>query len=364
MDAKQDFYFMRQALAIARNGEGVVEPNPMVGCVLVRDNNVIGEGFHQKFGGPHAEVNAIASCDNPKGCTAYVTLEPCCHHGKTGPCSDALMEAGVSRVVIGIADPFYEVAGKGIEQLRAAGIEVVVGVEESDAKQLIRPYLKRIEKGMPWVIAKWAMTLDGKIATRTGASKWISCAASRAEVHKLRGRVDAVIAGIGTVKADDPMLNARPSGPRNALRVIVDPNAETPLDSRLVKTADEFPVVVAVSNKADSGRIDDLRKTGCQVIQTSGEDHVDQLTELLKVLGERDCTNVLVEGGGGIFGALNDGRLIDEVHVFIGPKIFGGTDSKSVMGGTGIAILEDGRSLQVMESRQIEKDMYIVARFD
>ncbi len=221
---------MQRAIALARRGEGFVEPNPMVGCVLVRDGNVVGEGWHQRFGGPHAEVVALqAAGGDARGATAYVSLEPCCHHGKTPPCTQALIDAGVARVVIAMHDSFAEVAGGGVKQLREAGIEVTVGLLDDEARQLNAPYLKLIEQGRPWVIAKWAMTLDGRIASKTGSSQWISGEASRAIGHGLRGRVDAIIVGRGTAAADDPLLTTRLSDgnkpPRTATRVVFESGA-------------------------------------------------------------------------------------------------------------------------------------------
>ena len=353
---------MNQAIELAAHGEGWVEPNPMVGCVLVRDGKLIGQGFHEKFGAPHAEINALNSCDTPQGSTAYVTLEPCCHVGKTGPCTDALIEAGVARVVIGATDPFPQVSGKGIEQLKSAGIEVVVGVQEAAAKELICPFVKKTTTGMPWVIAKWAMTLDGKIATTTGESKWISNESSRAIVHQLRGRVDAIIAGIGTVFADDPLLTARPPGTRTALRVIVDPEAKTPMDSQLIKTAREFPVAIAVAPGANDKKLKQLQDAGCTLLTTDAENRSQRLRQLLQELGKMDCTNVLVEGGASISGALNDAALIDEVHAFIGPKLFGGLESSSPIAGSGVEQITNSPKLKIVESRTIDDDVYIVGR--
>ena len=357
-----DCEFMKQAIQLAAAGEGFVEPNPMVGCILVRDGEIIGKGWHEKFGGPHAEVNALECCPNPKGSTAYVTLEPCCHQGKTGPCTDALIDADVERVVLAVADPFTEVAGRGIEQLKAAGIQVDVGVEQHAATELIRPYLKKIRRGIPWVIAKWAMTLDGKISTVTGKSKWISNEKSRAIVHGIRGRVDAIVAGIGTVLADDPLLNARPPGARTALRVVVDPQADIPLDSNLVTTAEEFPLAIAVSHSADPTKTHSLTDAGCQIIRTDSTTHVGQLRQLLQKLGELNFTNVLIEGGSSIFGALNDGELIDEIHAFVAPKVFGGSSSTTAVAGNGISNIGDGRPISILSTQQIESDIYIIAR--
>src|SRR6516164_5470676 len=237
--------WMMRALALAERGRGHVEPNPLVGAVVVRDGRLIGEGWHQRYGQAHAEVNALAAAgDAARGATLYVTLEPCCHFGKTPPCTDAVLRAGIRRVVAAMPDPFPAVAGKGAELLRQAGVTVEFGVGEAEARRLNAPYLKLLATGRPWVHAKWAMTLDGKIATRSGDSRWISNEASRRRVHELRGRMPAIIAGLGTVLADNPQLTARPPGPRTPLRVILDSQGRIHDDSILVQTAHETPTIV------------------------------------------------------------------------------------------------------------------------
>ena len=238
--------WMRQALALAARGRGSVEPNPMVGAVVLDSaGNPVGEGWHQKYGGPHAEVHALASAgEKARGGTLVVTLEPCCHHGKTPPCTDVILKAGVRRVVAAMADPFPQVAGGGLKILREAGLEVRVGLCEAEVMRLNAAYRKLIRTGRPWVHAKWAMTLDGIIATRTGDSRWISGEESRRRVHDLRGQVDAIIVGRGTVVADDPLLTARPPGPRVATRVVASASGELPEQCQLRATARESPVIV------------------------------------------------------------------------------------------------------------------------
>src|SRR5262245_18558580 len=241
-----DERWMRLALNLARRGQGFVEPNPMVGAVVVRDGEKIAEGWHQRFGEAHAEVNALVQAgDATRGATLYVTLEPCCHRGKTPPCTDAVIQAGISRVFAAMADPFPQVAGGGIAKLRAAGIAVDVGVLEAEARALNAPYLTLLLKQRPYVHAKWGVPLDGKLATRTGQSKWISGEESRRRVHELRGRMDAIIVGAGTVRADDPLLTARPPGPRTAVRVVLTRRGEVPPGCQLLRTAREIPVLVA-----------------------------------------------------------------------------------------------------------------------
>ena len=250
---------MKRAITLARRGEGKVEPNPMVGCVLVRDGKVLGEGWHRVFGGPHAEIEALRAAakagPDVRGCDAYVSLEPCCHHGKTPPCTEALIDAGVARVLVGVADPFAQVAGRGIAALRDAGVQVEVGIEHEAASDLIAPFARRVTAGRPWVIAKWAQPLDGRIATATGQSRWISNDASRRQVHQLRARVDAVMVGVGTVIADDPQLTARDVRRlRVARRVVVDPSLRIPLDATLLRSLDAGhgggPVMIATAQDA------------------------------------------------------------------------------------------------------------------
>lgn len=362
MELDDDRNWMRMALDLAVQGQGHVEPNPMVGCVLVRDNHLIGAGCHKKFGQPHAEVEALLSCGNPRGSTAYVTLEPCCHYGKTPPCTAALIQAGVAKVVIASADPFPAVAGKGMVALRAADIEVVCGVLEDEAKELNRPWFKRIKTGMPWVIVKWAMTLDGKIAAAGGSSKWISNTESRAIGHQIRGRVDAIIVGIGTALADDPLLTARPDGPRTAARIVVDSSARLPLSSKLVQTSNAAPVVVATGPDVDPIRTAALNQAGCEILKLEMNDHSARFRELLQRLGERDFTNVLVEGGSRLLGAIHDARLIDEVHCFIAPKIIGGVGGLTPVAGTGVTEIAAGLDLERITVQTVGTDVYVSGR--
>ncbi len=360
-----DRHWMKRALKLAAQGEGFVEPNPMVGCVLVRDGRQIGEGFHTAFGRPHAEAEAIASCCEAdcEGATAYVSLEPCCHQGKTPPCSQALIDAGVSRVVIATSDPFDSVNGGGIAQLEAAGAQVEVGLLEREARELISPFLRRIVSKRPWVIAKWAMSLDGKIATRSGQSRWISNEASRAETHRLRGRVDAIIVGIGTALADDPLLTARPSGPRLAARIVCDSQARLPLDSQLCRTARQSPVLVACDPAASSTRVAALEKLGCQVWR-GGDDHDQRLNALLAYLAEQGMTNVMVEGGSVLLGGLWRQRLIDETHVYLASKLIGGQSAPSPIGGEGASSLAEAIQLECVETKNHDGDVQIISRAD
>ncbi len=342
----------------------------MVGCVIVNDGEVVGEGWHRKFGGPHAEVEALRVAGaRAKGATAYVTLEPCCHHGKTAPCTEALIASGVRRVVCALRDPFEAVSGKGIAALEAAGIVVECGLIEDEARRINAPYLKLVTTGQPWVIAKWAMTLDGKIATRTGDSRWISGEVSRAIVQQLRGRVDAIIVGRGTAELDDPLLMARLKGPRVATRIVVDGKASLSPESQLVRTVGEAPVLIAVGSDAPQDKIEQLSATGCEVLvcrrmqeQKDGLDRSVSIEALLNELGRRRMTNVLVEGGGRLLGSLFDLSAIDEVHVFIAPKLVGGRKAPTALAGSGIEKIAAALPVADMAVRHIGDDLYLSGR--
>ncbi|HZZ79256.1 MAG TPA: bifunctional diaminohydroxyphosphoribosylaminopyrimidine deaminase/5-amino-6-(5-phosphoribosylamino)uracil reductase RibD [Gemmataceae bacterium] len=342
----QDEIWMRRALELAERGRGHVEPNPLVGAILVRSGQIVGEGWHQKFGAAHAEINAFAQAgDAARGATLYVTLEPCCHQGKTPPCTDAVIRAGVAEVKAALQDPFPQVSGQGAAQLRNAGVVIEFGLCEAEAQRQNAPYLTLLASGRPYVHAKWAMSLDGKIATRTGDSKWISNEASRRRVHELRGRMDAIIVGIGTALADDPQLTARPPGPRTPCRVIVDSSARLPLTSQLVRTARETPVLIATCC-SDESRLAPLRQAGCEILCVPGSDGKVALAAMLSELGRRRWTNVLVEGGSGLLGAMHDVDVIDEVHVFVAPLLIGGSTAPGPLGGNGIGPLSDASRFQ------------------
>ncbi|MBI1831501.1 MAG: bifunctional diaminohydroxyphosphoribosylaminopyrimidine deaminase/5-amino-6-(5-phosphoribosylamino)uracil reductase RibD [Planctomycetes bacterium] len=348
---------MRRALQLAEQGRGRVEPNPLVGAVVVRDGKVIGAGWHHEFGGPHAEVHALALAGaEARGATLYVTLEPCCHHGKTPPCTDAVVKAGVTRVVAALEDPFPPVAGRGAAQLRGAGIAVEFGLCESEARRQNAPYLKLLGAGRPYVHAKWAMSLDGKLATRTGESKWISNESSRRKVHELRGRMDGILVGIGTALADDPLLNARPAGPRTATRVVLDSRARLPIESQLVRTARDVPTLIVVRSGAPSLP---LTQAGCEVlaIDPDGDGRPDMM-KWLDELGRRRWTNLLVEGGAGVFGRLFDLGLVDEVHAFIAPKVIGGA-AKTPVAGMGIERLSQNEGWQTEAIENLDGDVYV-----
>jgi diaminohydroxyphosphoribosylaminopyrimidine deaminase / 5-amino-6-(5-phosphoribosylamino)uracil reductase len=358
-----DLWHMRRALDLAVQGQGFVEPNPMVGCVIARGAEIIGEGWHRRFGEAHAEIEALRMAGpRAAGATLYVTLEPCCHQGKTPPCTRAVLAAGVHRVVVAMRDPFPEVAGRGLAELQAAGIEIEVGLLAEQARRLNAPYLKLLNTGRPWIIAKWAMTLDGRIATCSGESRWISGPESRGVAHALRGRVDTIVIGAGTARRDDPLLTARPLGPRTALRVVLDTRATLATESQLVRTAREVPVLVAAGQEAAEADCRRLREGGCEVLISSATTPAARLDDLVVELGRRRVTNVLVEGGSQLLGSLLDARQVDEVHVFIAPKLLGGADAVSPIAGQGIEQIASALSLDGMEVRQLGTDVYIHGR--
>jgi diaminohydroxyphosphoribosylaminopyrimidine deaminase / 5-amino-6-(5-phosphoribosylamino)uracil reductase len=354
-----DQNWMRRALELAERGRGYVEPNPLVGAVLVRENQLVGEGWHQKFGEAHAEVNAIAAAgDITRGATLYVTLEPCCHQGKTPPCTDAVIAAGIERVVAAMKDPFPLVAGKGAEILRHAGLAVDFGVGEPEARRLNAPYLTLLEKGRPYVHAKWAMTLDGKIATRSGNSKWISNDGSRRLVHELRGHMDAILVGIGTVLADDPRLTARPPLPRLPTRIVLDSRGRIPLESQLVRTARDVPTVIFTTATIAPATRADLTARGCSVEMVTAADRPDP-HEVLRRLGQLRCTNLLVEGGSAVLGSFLDAGLIDEIHIFIAPILVGGDRALSPIGGSGAEKIAEALRLTEMQIAYCDGDLYV-----
>lgn len=319
-----DQKWMRIALGCAELGRGAVEPNPMVGCVIVRDGREVGRGWHRRFGGPHAEREAIAAAraagHELRGATMYVTLEPCCHHGKTPPCTDAILGCGAARVVTAMVDPDEHVAGKGLSILREAGVAVDVGVCEAEARELLRGYIKLRTTGRPWVICKWAQTADGLLALPPGAGRWVSCEESRRLVHQTRSWCDGVLAGIGTVLADDPLLNNRSGAGKQPARVVLDSNLRLPTDAALVRSVDQASVTaVTVAGSADGERAEALRGLGVEVLAMPADESGIRLPALLDELGRRKWTYLLVEGGRAVHESFLRERLADEVQAFVSP---------------------------------------------
>ncbi len=321
--------YMTEALELALRGIGTVEPNPMVGAVIVRDGGVIGRGWTQPFGHDHAEVAALADAreagEKTAGATMYVTLEPCCHYGKTPPCTQAIIDAKIAKVVTAMLDPFDQVAGGGVAKLRGSGVEVTVGVMEAAARRRLAAYVKLQTVGRPWVICKWAQTLDGRIATRTGHSQWISGEASRRRVQKIRSYCDGVMVGVGTVLADDPMLTNRSGAGREPTRVVLDEALATPADCRLVQTASETPVLI-VTAAGESSHAEKLAAAGAELLHLPGDDGRIDLGGLMDELGRRRWTRLLIEGGAQVHGSMLGAGLVDELRVFLAPRLLGGRE--------------------------------------
>jgi len=360
---------MQRALELARRGEGLVEPNPMVGAVITAggpgdgggpSRTIVAEGWHERFGAAHAEAAAIAAAGGlARGGTLYVTLEPCCHQGKTPPCTAAIVAAGIRRVVVAAGDPFPAVDGRGLDELRAAGILVETGLHEPEASRLTAPFRKLVATGKPWLIAKWAMSLDGRVATRSRESRWISSEESRAIVHRLRARVDAILVGIGTALADDPLLTARPPGPRSPLRIVLDNRARLPPESRLVTTARETPLLVAVGADAPPDRCSGLAAAGAEVWQCPDLDPGVRLESLLEELGSRRLTNLLCEGGPTLLGSLFERGCVDEAWTFIAPKVIGGEAAAAAVAGRGVAAPADAPPVDVERVERPGGDVFV-----
>jgi len=354
--------FMARALELAERGRGRVEPNPMVGAVVVRGGRILGEGYHDHFGGPHAEPLAIGAAGEAcRGATLYVTLEPCTHHGKTPPCVDAVCAAAFARVVVAMIDPHPHNQGRGIEQLGAAGIEVEVGLLEGQARRLNAPFIKLTTRGLPFVTAKWAMSLNGKAATRTGDSRWISSPPSRELVHSLRGQADAILVGIRTALSDDPLLTARPPGPRTPTRIVADSRARLPLESRLVRSASEAPLVVATTDAAPADRRAGLEQAGVEVLVLLADDERVSLRALVEELGRRRMTNLLLEGGGELCAAALAAGLVDKLLVLVAPKVIGGRDAATPVEGEGVDEIAGALEAREWTMRRVGDDVLIEA---
>lgn len=331
--------YMRRAISLAEKGVGFTNPNPMVGAVIVKDNKIIGEGYHEKCGQLHAERNALASVtEDPKGATIYVTLEPCCHTGRTPPCTEAIIDAGIAEVVIGSRDPNPKVAGKGATILREHGIKVVEDFLKDECDALNPVFFHFITTGLPYAVMKYAMTADGKIAAYTGLSKWITGESAREYVHLMRGRYAAILAGIGTVLADDPMLNCRAEGAHQPLRVIVDSSLRIPTTSKIVQTSKQYRTMIACAEQIESNaKAKALAEYGIDVISLPGEEgHVD-LEALMRLLGEKKIDSVLIEGGGTINESALKSSIVNHVCAFIAPKLLGGQDAKTPVEGQGFS---------------------------
>ncbi len=353
---RNDEEYMRLAIELAKKGIGQVNPNPLVGAVIVKDQQIIGRGYHQKYGEPHAEPNAIKNAiENGKnivGATMYVVLEPCCHQGKTPPCTQAVIESGIKKVVIGTLDPHNLVAGKGVKALQDAGIDVVIGVLKSECKKLNEIFFHYIQTKTPFVVLKYAMTLDGKIATAGGESKWITSEKARGIVHTYRNKYSGVMVGINTLLADDPQLTCRAEGGRNPVRIICDTRLQTPIDSYVVETATKFRTIIATCSQKDHAP---YLKMGCEVlvVNKSATGRVD-MKDLMKRLGELEIDSILIEGGSTLNFSAIEARIVNRVKAFISTKIFGGDTAKSAIGGAGFEKISMASMLQNTEVYKID----------
>ena len=357
-EQKQEY--MRQALALAQRGAGHVNPNPMVGCVIVKDGKIIGEGWHEHIGGLHAERNAFAHCtEDCTGADLYVTLEPCCHWGRTPPCTDAVIEHKIGRVFVGCLDPNPLVAGKGAQILRDAGIEVETGVCEDECRRVNEVFFHYITHKTPFVTLKYAMTLDGKIAAHTGDSRWVTGETARRHVHETRNRLPAIMVGIGTVLADDPQLTCRIEGGRNPLRVICDSRLRTPITSAIAQSAHNVPTIIACAPNASGERASKLEGAGCEIVRALEHDGRIDLRQLMAALGKRGIDSVFIEGGATLAACALEAGIVNHVQAFIAPKIFAGTDAPSPLGGTGVESPDQAWTLSATTVERLGDDVLI-----
>ena len=358
---------LARAIALAQRGAARVSPNPAVGAVVARDGEVLGEGWHARFGGPHAEVAAIDAAGGADlaGATLYVTLEPCCHHGKTPPCTDAIVAAGIGRVVVGSDDPTEKASGRGLGILRDEGVDVDVADGElaAQARLLNQPFRKHARTGRPWVLFKSAMTLDGKVATHTGDSKWISGETSRRMAHEWRASVDAVAVGIGTALADDPQLTARFDGAdRQPRRIVFDSEARLPLDSQLVQAAPHPPLTVVVGRAAKRARTDALEMAGAEIVVATGENEPARVRSALAQLGAEGVTSILLEGGPRLAGAFFDAGEIDEVRLFLAPVLLGGRTARDAIEGVGSEKISGALPALTLDCARSGQDLLVSGR--
>lgn len=355
--------YMKRALELAKKGAGHTSPNPMVGCVVVKDGRIVTEGYHERYGEFHAERNALTRCEEDlTGAEMYVTLEPCCHQGNTPPCTDIIIERGIGKVYVGSMDPNPKVAGKGVKILQEHGIEVETGVLEKECLALNEIFFHYITTGIPYVAMKYAMTLDGKIASCTGDSKWVTGEKARHHVHELRKQYSAILAGIGTVLADDPMLNCRIEEGVDPVRVVCDSTLRIPLSSQLVKTAGDIPVIVAYA-KENPEKEKALLQAGVELISAGRDGRVD-LAVLMRELGKRKIDSVLVEGGGAIHGSLLKSGLVQKIYCYLAPKLIGGREASSPVEGDGFSRMKDALPVTEIEILSLGEDICISGRVE
>jgi diaminohydroxyphosphoribosylaminopyrimidine deaminase/5-amino-6-(5-phosphoribosylamino)uracil reductase len=362
MSNSRDEQYMKIALSLAKRGKGRVSPNPLVGAVLVKNGRIVGKGFHQRAGGPHAEVNALKEAgDKAKGADLYLNLEPCCHFGKTPPCTDALIAHKIKRIFAGMVDPNPLVSGRGIEQLVKSGIQVKTGILEAEARKLNEDFIKYITEKVPFVILKVASTLDGKIATRTGDARWITGEKARTFVHQLRNEADAVLVGIGTVKRDDPLLTTRlPQGTgRDPHRIILDTHLTIPLSSKLLHLNSQAKTILATSQHVSPRKIRKLEELGATILTLPTLKGRLNLKALLKELGRREITSVMVEGGRETITSFLEQRLVDKLYLFYAPKIIMGVEAIGITGGQGKALLKEAIQVSKVKVKRLGDDILV-----
>lgn len=352
---ENDIFYIKKALSLAKKGFGQTSPNPCVGAILVKNNKIIGQGYHKKAGKNHAEIAALKNCKkNPKNATLYLNLEPCCHHGKTPPCTDEIIKAGIKKVIIAAIDPNPLVNGKGIKQLEKAGIKVETGILQKEAKNLNQPYIKYIKTGLPFVTLKIATSLDGKIATKNGESKWITCLKSRKYVHKLRSQNDAILTGINTILSDNPHLGVRHVKGKDPIRIILDSKLRIPLNSKVLRDKN---VLLVTTNACNKQKLQKLKAKNHKIKIFNKK--ID-LKKLLKYLGKEKITSVLIESGSEITGSFIDNKLVDKVYFFIAPKIIGGNKAKTAIGGQGISRIQNTVKVENWKVGTVGRDLLII----
>lgn len=357
-----DEKFMKMAIELAKKGKGKVNPNPLVGAVIVKNGEIIGQGYHSKYGGNHAEIEAINNAtDDVKGATIYVTLEPCFHYGKTPPCVDKLISSGISKVVIGHLDPNPLVSGKSIEKLKSLGIEVKVGVLEEECLKLNEVFIKYIKTKLPYVVLKSGVSLDGKIATKTGESKWITGATSRAKVNELRNELRGIMVGVNTVIIDDPTLNCNIHGGRNPIRIILDSNLRIPLDSKILKTAYKYETIIATTKNIDLNKKALVEELKAKVITIDSINNKVDLNKLMIKLGEMKIDSILLEGGGEVNYSALEAGIIDKLMLFMAPVIIGGKESKTFVEGKGIDLLTNSFKASNLKIEYLGEDILITS---
>lgn len=363
--SEKDYFYMQRALELAEKAKGFTSPNPMVGAVIVKDDRIIGEGYHHKCGQAHAEVDAFNNATEPvEGATMYVTLEPCSHTGKTPPCADRIVKEKIARVVVGATDPNPLVSGRGIKKMQDAGIEVSYGLLADKSIQLNEIFMKYIVDKKPFVVYKSATTLDGKIATAKGESQWISCEKSREEVHMLRHYYSGIMVGINTVIADNPMLNCRVDGCTSPVRIVVDSSLKIPVESNIIQTADKYRTIIATLQSDDCIKASMLTQMGAEVITVKENNSRVDLNDLMAKLGEIGIDSVLIEGGGTLAYSAFSQDIVDKVIYYIAPKIFGGANAKTSVEGNGFDTIAESVKLKNITTKMVENDICITAYVD